>query len=250
MKFQLSFNTSWLNIKKEPVRYFWRAFFLPFLWWEIIAESRCLTKSSFPIDFSTVLMYSGFKMILLIIFLICVFITLVIGGLAGLSDIRSMTIPNSYSLYVIAAFFIAYGALYVGGQGDVLGSFLSHIISAVLAFVITLGLFAARVIGAGDSKFATACALWFGMKSLMVFLFYMALSGGVLGIVALYIKRKKPFKKPVEGSWVAQVQGGADKVPYGVAISFGMFVAFIQAGYFSSEVLGTFVASHVVEGGS
>ncbi|PCI57152.1 MAG: peptidase [Alphaproteobacteria bacterium] len=189
-------------------------------------------------------------MILLIIFLICVFITLVIGGLAGLSDIRSMTIPNSYSLYVMAAFFVAFGALYLGGQGDVFGSFLSHILSASLAFVVTLGLFAMRVIGAGDSKFATACALWFSVKLLLVFLFFMTLFGGVLGVVALYIKRNKPFKNPAEGSWVAQVQGGADKVPYGVAISFGMLVAFIQAGYFSSDVLGSFVASHMVEGGS
>jgi len=189
-------------------------------------------------------------MILLIIFLICVFITLVIGGLAGLSDIRSMTIPNSYSLYVMAAFLFAYGALYLGGHSDVFGPFLSHIISAALAFVVTLGLFAMRVIGAGDSKFATACALWFSVKLLLAFLFFMTLFGGVLGVVALYIKRKKPFESPIEGSWVAQVQGGADKVPYGVAISFGMFVAFIQAGYFSSDVLGSFVASHVVEGGS
>ncbi len=189
-------------------------------------------------------------MILLIIFLICVFVTLVVGGLAALSDIKSMTIPNVYSLYVIAAFFVAYGALYLGGQQDVFSPFLSHIISAALAFVVTLGLFAMRIIGAGDSKFATACALWLGVKSLLAFLFYMTLSGGVLGIVALYIKRKKPFKSPVEGSWVYQVQGGADKVPYGIAISFGMLVAFMHAGYFSTDVLGSFVASHSVEGGS
>lgn len=189
-------------------------------------------------------------MILLVVFLICVFVTLVIGGLASLSDSRSMTIPNSYSLYIISAFLIAYGVLYIGGQSDVFGSFLSHIISAVLAFVVTLGLFAVRMIGAGDSKFATACALWLSAKYLLVFLFYMTLFGGLLGGVALYIKRKKPFKNPKEGSWVAQVQGGADKVPYGVAISFGMLVAFIQAGYFSADVLGAFVAQHAVVGGS
>ena len=189
-------------------------------------------------------------MILLIIFLICVFVTLVVGGLAGLSDIRSMTIPNSYSLYIMAAFLFAYAALYMGGHSHVFGTFSSHIISAVLAFVVTLGLFAMRIIGAGDSKFATACALWFSVKYLLAFLFFMTLSGGVLGIVALYIKRKKPFKEPMEGSWVAQVQGGADKVPYGVAISFGMLVAFMQAGYFSSDVLGSFVAAHLIEGGS
>lgn len=208
------------------------------------------SRSSFPIVFSIVILYYEFDMILLIIFLICVFVTLVVGGLAALSDIKTMTIPNNYSLYVIVSFFIAYGALYLGGQENVFSPFLSHMISAALAFFVTLGLFAMRIIGAGDSKFATACALWFGVKSLLAFLFYMTLSGGVLGMIALYIKRKKPFTDPADGSWVAQVQGGAEKVPYGVAISFGMLVAFMHAGYFSTDVLGSFVVSHSVEAGS
>ncbi len=181
------------------------------------------------------------NMTLLIIFLICIFITLSVGVLAGISDIRSMKIPNSYSLYVIAAFFVAYGALYFGGRGEVFSSLSSHLISAVLMFVATAILFSLRMIGAGDSKFATACAFWIGAKYLSVFLFFMTVGGGLLGIAALYIKRKKPFKSPKEGGWVAQVQSGADKVPYGVAITFGMVIAFIHAGYFSPDILSSFI---------
>ncbi len=180
-------------------------------------------------------------MFLLIIFLICVFITLFVGVLAGLSDIRSMKIPNSYSLYVVAAFFVAYVVLYIGGQGGVFSSLPSHLLSAGLMFVATAILFGLRIIGAGDSKFATACAFWIGAKYLTIFLFFMTLGGGLLGIVALYIKRKKPFKNPKEGSWAAQVQSGVDKVPYGVAITFGMVIAFVYAGYFSPDVLSSFI---------
>jgi len=181
-------------------------------------------------------------MIYLVFFLICVFITLIIGGLAGLSDIRVMKISNAYSAYVIAAFCAAYGFLFVGGfDGAVFGSIGMHVLSALLMFLVTFFLFAMRIIGAGDSKFGTACALWVSVKYLPIFLFFMTLLGGVLGVVALYIKRKKPFKSPAEGGWVAQVQGGADKVPYGVAISFGMLFAFVYAGYFSSDVLSVFL---------
>lgn len=180
-------------------------------------------------------------MIFLIIFLICIFLTLAIAGLAGLSDMRCMKIPNAYSLYVIALFFVAYGAMYLGGHEDVFTSLKSHLLSALLMFVSTAILFALRVIGGGDSKFATACGLWFSLKYVLVFLFFMTLFGGLLGAAALIIKRKKLFKEPLEGSWIAQVQGGADKVPYGVAISFGMFIAFIYSGYFSTDILSSFL---------
>ena len=195
-------------------------------------------------------MYYVDSMTLLIIFLICVFVTLIVGALAGLSDIRCMKIPNSFSLYVVAAFFIAYAALYFGGHSGVFAPLWLHVISGVLMFVATAILFSLKMIGAGDSKFATACAFWIGAKYLPVFLFFMTLGGGLLGVVALYIKRKKPFKSPKEGSWVAQVQGGADKVPYGVAITFGMLIAFMHAGYFSSEALSSFVDVRLVESGS
>ncbi len=180
-------------------------------------------------------------MIVLIIFLICVFVTLAFGALAGLSDIRSMTIPNSYSIYVLAAFIVAYSLLYFTGHDQVFGSLLSHGLSLILTFVVTFILFAVKVLGAGDSKFASVCALWLGVKYMPIFLFFMTVFGGLLGVVALYIKRKKPFESPPEGSWVAQVQGGKDKVPYGVAIGFGMLIAFMYAGYFSTDVLSSFL---------
>ena len=187
-------------------------------------------------------------MTLLIIFLICVFITLAVGVLAGVSDIKSMTIPNAYSVYVIILFFLAYGALYIGeSSAEPFGPILYHLLAALLMFIVTIILFALGIIGAGDSKFATACAFWIGVKYVPVFLFFMTLCGGLLGVIALILRRKKPFKSPAEGSWVAQVQGGADKVPYGVAITVGMLFAIVYAGYFSSDMLSAFVELHNVE---
>ncbi len=180
-------------------------------------------------------------MTILVIFLICVFVTLIIGVLAGLSDVKSMTIPNSYSAFVIGLFFICYTTLYLSGQAGVFGSLQSHLMSAGVTFLVTAALYTFRVLGAGDSKFGTACALWISIGHLPIFLFFMTLFGGLLGVASLYIKKKKPFKSPAEGSWVAQVQGGADKVPYGVAITFGMLISFVYSEYFSMDVLSSFL---------
>jgi Flp pilus assembly protein protease CpaA len=85
--------------------------------------------------------------------------------------------------------------------------------------------------------------LWFGAPLLPIFLFYMALAGAVLRGVALYIQRRKPFATPAQGGWIDQIQNGQSKIPYGVAITFGMVVAFIYAGYVSSNVMSSFITS-------
>lgn len=180
-------------------------------------------------------------MILLIIFLICMFVALGVSVMAGISDYRTMKIPNIYSLYVIVAFFVAYIALYLGGQTNVFGSLYVHLLSAGVTFLVTFILFGLKLLGAGDSKFATACALWVSVKYLPIYLFFMTLFGSVLGIVALYLKNKKPFKSPTDGSWVAQVQSGASKVPYGIAIAVGLVASFLHTGYLTTDVLSSFL---------
>lgn len=189
-------------------------------------------------------------MIFLILFLICVFISLGIGVLAGISDIRRLTIPNEYCLYVIAAFIAAYGVVALSGNAFIFKALQWHLLSAAIMFGVTFIMFSLKMLGAGDSKFATACALWVSPIGLVSFVFYMTIMGAVLGVISLYLRKKKPVENPQEGSWIAQVQGGASKVPYGVAISFGMIIAFIQAGYFSPDLLSHFVTVSIVSGAS
>lgn len=179
-------------------------------------------------------------MLILVVYLICVFTVFAVLGLAGWSDVRTLTIPNGYSAWVVAAFIVAYGILYLSDGPEVFGHIFWHLASALVMFAITFLFFALNMLGAGDSKFATACALWISLKYLPIYLFFMTLFGGVLGIVALYIKHKKPFKSPAEGGWIAKVQGGSDKVPYGVAIAAGVFIAFVRAEYLSPAVLASF----------
>lgn len=182
-------------------------------------------------------------MILLILFLSALFIALGTGVLAGLSDWRSMTIPNIYSGVIMGAFFAAYALLWMFGRADVFGPLFSHLLSGGIFFVLTVVLFALRSIGAADSKLGTAFAFWVGMQGFAAYLFYTVMAGGVLALAALYMKKNKPFKDPPAGSWPAQVQEGKSKVPYGIAIAFGALVSFVQLGYLGPERLSVYRSS-------
>ncbi|MCF8495109.1 MAG: prepilin peptidase [Alphaproteobacteria bacterium] len=182
-------------------------------------------------------------MFLLTFFLICVFIALGAGFLAALSDLKGLKIPNFHSVLIAGTFLMAYAGLWLGGREDVFAPLLSHMLGFALVFLMTLALFAFRAIGGGDSKMASAFALWMGLKGIILFLFYTAMFGGLLGAAALILKRWKPFKGPAPNSWIARVQAGENAVPYGVAILAGALVSFAKIGYFGSEVLSSFLLS-------
>lgn len=145
---------------------------------------------------------------------------------ASVSDVLRLKIPNVYSLIVIAAFGIAFLA-----DPQLFGPLWQHLVAALVFFVITYILFHVGVMGGGDTKFGTALALWTGLHALMVYMVYLALMGGVLGVVALYIMKKKPARDPKPGSWVAKLQEDKSVVPYGVAISIGALGAFYHTGF-------------------
>jgi prepilin peptidase CpaA len=178
----------------------------------------------------------------LIIFLTAVFVALGAGAYAAISDIRGLTIPNSHSFVVMCAFILGFIFLSLLGQADVFKPLMSHLIAGVIVLGITAFLFALRAIGAADSKLASVYALWFGVGGLPAFLFYTTVAGGVLALVAIVMGRLKLFKNPKPGGWIARVQTGENKVPYGVAIAGGALASFIKLGYLSPETLSAFLA--------
>lgn len=180
-------------------------------------------------------------MTLLVFFLIGVFVALGTGALAAVSDLKSLTIPNIYSVLVCGAFLVTYVSMVFFGHDDLFFPFLSHLLGALIVFIVTLVMFAFGLLGAADSKLATAFALWVGLKGLFVFLFYMTLFGGILGVCALLLRRFKPFKSPAEGTWISVAQSGGNKVPYGVAIFLGALISFLTLGFFDYEHLASFL---------
>lgn len=175
------------------------------------------------------------------ILFIIVFCLLVATGFAiasGIADFKAMNIPNIYSLGIILAFIPAYATDAFSGQGmEFFASWKSHLIAGLVMFAITFVLFSLRMIGAGDSKLATALALWMGLPGLPAFLFYMAITGALLGIATKVMNKRVLAPNAPEGSWIAKAQSGFGGVPYGIALALGAIIAFYHLGYFAPEKL-------------
>ena len=180
-------------------------------------------------------------MIGFLFFLFGLLVTIGMCGLAAWSDFKGFRIPNFIPAVIIGAFAVAYGVTYLTGQQDVMFSPLRvHLSAAGIVLLITMTMFGLKVLGAGDSKFATAIALWTGIvPGLPAFLIYMALLGGVIGGISLALRKWKPLKLPLNGvlkdTWPQKAQEGHNAVPYGIAIAGGAIVAFFVHGYFSLE---------------
>lgn len=176
-------------------------------------------------------------MIALVIFLACLLSVCAVGFLATVSDVRGMTIPNMHALIVVGGYVVCYSGLYLLGVEQVLPPLMSSLIAAGVFFAVTFIMFALKMLGAADSKLGTAYVLWIGLKGLPVFLFYMTVFGGLLGLASLAMRRWTFVKNPPPGSWFEKAQNGESKVPYGGAIFAGVLASFFELGYFSYETL-------------
>lgn len=173
-------------------------------------------------------------LILSAILFLLIGLALGIGVLAGYSDVRSLSIPNWMSASIGGLFCLAYALAWIGGiHLNVFFPILSHLCAMFLMFLVTYGMFAARMLGAGDSKLATMFALWTGLQGLPAFLFFMTLTGGLLGVASLYMRKHALVSSPSEGGWAYAIQNGQNAVPYGIAIAAGAFAAFGASGYLS-----------------
>ncbi|ASY64910.1 Type IV prepilin peptidase TadV/CpaA [Sinorhizobium sojae CCBAU 05684] len=80
--------------------------------------------------------------------------------------------------------------------------------------------------GGGDAKLLTASAVWFGLNaSLVTFLIYVALFGGLLTLFILLLRRQENTIL-ASGIQFPQLLLTAKKIPYGVAIALGGFASY------------------------
>lgn len=173
-------------------------------------------------------------MISLFLYTFGLMITLGAAGLAAWSDLRSFRIPNIATVLALIGFVLAYtGVLLVPGDHiPLLHDYRAHLASAGVMFVLTLVLFLSRSIGAGDAKFASALALWPGLMNLTLFVFYMSLIGGLIGVATILLRKFKPFPAVAAGNWIYAAQNGENRIPYGLAIALGFVVTAAMLGLF------------------
>ena len=135
------------------------------------------------------------------------FILLVI---VSISDIRDRLIPN---WAVLAIFVLAVPWIFLAPNA----SFISSGAAILVAFLISIPLYLARLIGAGDSKLLMSVSLLVGASKLMLFLVVVALAGGAIAAVSM-------LRHPTRALVMFQLRGKGQfgrGVPYGVAIAIG-----------------------------
>jgi prepilin peptidase CpaA len=133
---------------------------------------------------------------------------------AAVSDIRARRIPNLCVLALIILF-VPWALL-----GD-LSDTLSALEAAGIALVVTVLLYTFKILGAGDSKLLTACALYAGMGYLPFLALATVLAGGVIAAVSL-------ASRPQRTLAMFTLRGKGDYgrgVPYGVAVAVGACLA-------------------------
>ena len=143
-------------------------------------------------------------------------LSFVIGLLdAAVSDLRQFRIPNRAPLLLLAGFGPAALVAGLGWQ-----DWLIHLGVALAFFVVGALLFARGVWGGGDAKLLPAVALWIGLAGLPRFLVIMALTGGVLAVLALLSRRIALGPIGPLRAW-GQRLAETGHVPYGIAIAAG-----------------------------
>ena len=136
---------------------------------------------------------------------------------AAFHDVAKMTIPNWVSIALAVAFVPA--AFLAGLPLNQIGI---HIGVGLVAFIVGVGLFYARVWGGGDAKLFAASMLWIGLGATGQFIYGVALAGGLLALVIVIARRMK-LKSDMD--WLARLLNPKVGAPYAVAIAAGAFWA-------------------------
>ena len=137
-----------------------------------------------------------------------VLLTCIVLMVAGINDVRYRRIPN----FAVLAVIVLFGTWYLVEPSV---SLMSSSIAALVVFLISFTLYGFKIVGAGDSKLATAVALFAGLHSLPQFILYMTLAGGVLALCMLLAHPAR-----VLVFLHTRARGHAYRgVPYGVAIA-------------------------------
>lgn len=155
--------------------------------------------------------------------MILVSAVLAIAGLflclyAALTDISRLTIPNWLNGLIAGLGFAALGI-----SGLPLAEIGVHIGIALIAFIVSFVLFSMGVFGGGDAKMIPAVSLWMGPVAMAPFLLWMALIGGLIGVIGL-VSKKAPLPAGAP-TWMWNVLSKGEGLPYGVAIAAGALIA-------------------------
>jgi len=99
------------------------------------------------------------------------------------------------------------------------------VLGAVLVLVGGYVIFTKQIMGAGDIKLMTACALWVGFDNLFDFFIAVTLMGGAFAVGILGVRKALSYlsNKSERASFVRILRDG-EPMPYGIAIAAGFLL--------------------------
>jgi prepilin peptidase CpaA len=148
---------------------------------------------------------------------------------AAVSDATSLTIPNWISLALLGLF-----PLVAVASGLSLATVGLHLGIGFAALLIGMALFAFNLIGGGDAKFLAAVSVYVGLPSLLTFLTYVVIAGGVLAMVLMFARRLAAMGFSMD--WFLKFTRGGSVIPYGIAIAFGALAVLPGSEIFTSTL--------------
>jgi prepilin peptidase CpaA len=154
---------------------------------------------------------------------------MIIACLAARDDWRGLNIPNQHSLVLLILF-----PLVVLSPAEI--TFVPGLLAGLLTLFLGLCLFALKQMGGGDVKLASVLSLYMGLALWPKFMLWTMLYGGVLALIALYLRRhpEKIGDTVSPHSWLGQLKANptdltlATPLPYGVAIAFAALTVLTQ----------------------
>src|SRR5262249_23766696 len=114
-------------------------------------------------------------------------------------DPFTMKIPNPISVLLVLAFF---PLAIIAGLDP--WSIADHVAAGVLMLVVGVLLFIPGWFGGGDAKLMTAIGLWIGADNLLAYTLYVALAGGLVGVVVFFVRARARPRGLLGGGWAAR----------------------------------------------
>ena len=140
---------------------------------------------------------------------------------AAVRDLTSYIIPNWLSLAILADFVV--GAAVSSLEMSAMGW---HLSAGLAVLIVGILLYARGILGGGDVKLLAACAVWVGWSGLLRFGLLVAVSGGLLALVIIGLRRVALSASLRDAVWVRRLGSAERGVPYAVAIGVGGIVMF------------------------
>ncbi len=136
-------------------------------------------------------------------------------------DVSRYVIPNWLVLLILAL----WPAMILWSAAETV-DWITAILAGGAAFAIGFAMFAAKMIGGGDVKLLAVCCVWTELDALAPYLMAVAVIGGIMSLLLLFLRPTIAFMiaREKEPPALPRVFLQGEPVPYGVAIALGFLI--------------------------